>query len=58
MICGITRRDGINNEIIREMSGMEKIKQFLREHRGCNGLGIWKGWMMKEPYSEQGKKIL
>ena len=31
MICGKTLRDGISNEPICEMAGMEKIENFLRK---------------------------
>ena len=33
MICGKTRRDGISNKTIRDMSGVEKIVEFLRKQR-------------------------
>ena len=31
MICGKTLREGINNETIHDMTGVEKIEEFLRE---------------------------
>ena len=33
MICGKTVKDKINNEKIREMVGVEKLKVFLREQK-------------------------
>ena len=33
MINGKILRDGINNETICEMTSVEKIKKFFREHR-------------------------
>ena len=33
MICGKTLKDIINNEKIREMTGVEKLEEFLREQR-------------------------
>ena len=33
MICGKTLKDKINNEKIREMIGVEKSEEFLREQR-------------------------
>ena len=34
MICGKTSRDGISNETIcDDMTGLEKIKEFLRKQR-------------------------
>ena len=30
MICGKTLRDSISNETVREMTGAEKIKEFLK----------------------------
>ena len=32
-MCGKTLRDGISNQIIRDMTGVEKIKKFIRERR-------------------------
>ena len=33
IICGKTLKDGISNDRIREMTGVEKIEKFLREQR-------------------------
>ena len=33
MMCGKTFRDDISNETIPEMTGVEKIKKFLKEYR-------------------------
>ena len=33
MICGKTLKDDISNETIRDMTGVKKIKEFLREQR-------------------------
>ena len=33
MKCGKTLRDNISNEAIREMIGVEKVEEFLREQR-------------------------
>ena len=33
MICGKTLKDKINSEKIREMAGVERLEEFLREQR-------------------------
>ena len=32
-MCGKTLRDGISNQTIRDMTGVEKIEEFMREQR-------------------------
>ena len=56
MIWGKTVRDDITSAIrIRDMTGVEKIEELMREQRlWCDGLGTWKRWMIK---GESKKKL-
>ena len=38
----------VMEQAIHNMTGMEKIEEFLKEQRNYDGLGMWKEWMMKE----------
>ena len=46
MICGKTLKDKMNNEKIREMTGVVRLEEFLREKR-LRWLDMWREWMKK-----------
>ena len=41
MICGKTLKDKMNNEKIREMTGVVRLEEFLRE-KNCDSWDMWR----------------